>query len=167
MSSRPSANDVYGFEANSLGGVPVSLEQYRGKVLLIVNTASQCLFTSQYKALEETYRQLHEQGLEILGFPCDQFGNQEPGNEEEIADFCERNYGVSFPLFAKIDVNGEHAEPLFKYLKHAAPGLLGSEMIKWNFTKFLVRKDGTAYKRYASQTSPQSLLKDINKLLSE
>ncbi len=161
------ANDVYGFQATSLTGSAIDLAQYRGKVLLIVNTASQCMFTSQYKALEETYRQLNDEGLEVLGFPCDQFGNQEPGNEEEIGDFCERNYGVTFPLFAKIDVNGEHAAPLFKYLKHAAPGLLGSEMIKWNFTKFLLRKDGTVYKRYAPQTNPQSLRNDINKLLAE
>ncbi len=161
------ANDVYGFQATSLTGAAIDLAQYRGKVLLIVNTASLCMFTPQYRALEETYSQLHDKGLEVLGFPCDQFGNQEPGNEEEIGDFCERNYGVSFPLFAKIDVNGEHAAPLFKYLKHAAPGLLGSEMIKWNFTKFLLRKDGTVYKRYAPQTSPHSLLDDINKLLAE
>ena len=161
------ANDVYGFQATSLTGLAIDLAQYRGKVLLIVNTASQCMFTSQYKALEETYRKLNGEGLEVLGFPCDQFGNQEPGNEEEIGDFCERNYGVSFPLFAKIDVNGEHAAPLFKYLKHAAPGLLGSEMIKWNFTKFLLKKDGTVYKRYAPQTKPQNLLNDINKLLAE
>lgn len=167
MNAPVTAKDVYGFQANSLAGHPVALEQYRGKVLLIVNTASQCLFTPQYKALEENYQLLHGKGLEVLGFPCDQFGNQEPGNEEEIADFCEKNYGVNFPLFAKIDVNGEHAHPLFKYLKHAAPGLLGSEMIKWNFTKFLVKKDGTVFKRYASQTNPHSLVSDINKLLAE
>lgn len=162
-----SENDVYGFQATSLTGKIIDLAQYRGKVLLIVNTASQCAFTKQYKGLEELYRQLNSKGLEVLGFPCDQFGNQEPGNEEEIGDFCERNYGVSFTLFAKIDVNGEHADSLFKYLKHAAPGLLGSEMIKWNFTKFLVRKNGTVYKRYAPQTNPQNLLNDINKLLAE
>lgn len=161
------APDAYGFQATSLTGAAIDLAQYRGKVLLIVNTASQCAFTSQYKALEEVYKQLNGAGLEVLGFPCDQFGNQEPGNEEEIGEFCERNYGVTFPLFAKIDVNGERAAPLFKYLKHAAPGLLGSEMIKWNFTKFLVKKDGTVYKRYAPQTNPQSLLSDINKLLAE
>lgn len=161
------ANDVYGFQVTSLTGGAIDLAQYRGKVLLIVNTASQCMFTTQYKALEEVYRQLDGKGLEVLGFPCDQFGNQEPGNEEEIGEFCERNYGVTFPLFAKIDVNGEQADPLFKYLKHAAPGLLGSEMIKWNFTKFLIKKDGAVYKRYAPQTNPQSLLNDINKLLAE
>ena len=160
-------NGAYGFHATSLTGATIDLAQYRGKVVLIVNTASQCAFTPQYKGLEEVYKQLHSKGLEVLGFPCDQFGNQEPGNEEEIGDFCERNYGVTFPLFAKLNVNGEHAAPLFKYLKHAAPGLLGSEMIKWNFTKFLVKKDGTVYKRYAPQTNPQSLLTDINKLLAE
>lgn len=162
-----SAEDVYGFQAISLNGTTIDLAQYRGKVLLIVNTASMCMFTSQYQALELTYRQLHEQGLEVLGFPCDQFGNQEPGNEEEIADFCEKNYGVTFPLFAKVDVNGAHAAPLFQYLKTAAPGLLGSARIKWNFTKFLVRKDGTVYKRYGPQTNPTKLLGDINKLLAE
>lgn len=167
MNAAANASDVYGFQATSLTGANIDFAQYRGKVLVIVNTASQCVFTSQYKALEEVYLQLNGKGVEVLGFPCDQFGNQEPGNEEEIGEFCERNYGVSFPLFAKIDVNGEHATPLFKYLKHAAPGLLGSEIIKWNFTKFLVKKDGTVFKRYAPQTNPQSLLSDINKLLAE
>lgn len=167
MSVTTSANNIYDFQVTSLNGAAINLAQYCGKVLLVVNTASQCTFTSQYKGLEEAYKALSGKGLEILGFPCDQFGNQEPGNEDEIGEFCERNYGVTFPLFAKIDVNGEHADPLFKYLKHAAPGLLGSEMIKWNFTKFLVKKDGTVYKRYAPQTSPQSLLADINKLLAE
>lgn len=161
------ASDVYGFQATSLTGAAIDLAQYRGKVLLVVNTASQCMFSSQYKALEDVYQKLNGKGVKVLGFPCDQFGNQEPGNEEEIGEFCERNYGVTFPLFAKVDVNGEHATPLFKYLKHAAPGLLGSEMIKWNFTKFLIKKDGTVYKRYAPQTNPQSLLNDINKLLAE
>lgn len=161
------ANNIYTFQVSSLTGTTIDLSEYRNKVLLIVNTASQCTFTSQYKGLEEVYRQLKGKGLEVLGFPCDQFGNQEPGNEEEIGDFCERNYDVTFPLFSKIHVNGEHADPLFKYLKHAAPGLLGSEMIKWNFTKFLIKKDGTVYKRYAPQTNPQSLLADINKLLAE
>lgn len=167
MNAAINANNIYGFQATSLTGAAIDFAQYRGKVLLIVNTASQCAFTSQYKGLEDIYKELNSKSLEVLGFPCDQFGNQEPGNEEEIGEFCERNYGVTFPLFAKIDVNGEHADPLFKYLKRAAPGLLGSEMIKWNFTKFLVRKDGTIYKRYAPQTSPQSLLADINKLLAE
>ncbi|MFC7297763.1 glutathione peroxidase [Herminiimonas aquatilis] len=167
MRTTMNANNIYGFQASSLNGTAIDLAHYRGKVLLIVNTASQCMFTSQYKALEEVHRHLHDKGLEVLGFPCDQFGNQEPGNEEEIGEFCERNYGVTFPLFAKIHVNGEHAHPLFNYLKHAAPGLLGSEMIKWNFTKFLVKKDGTVYKRYAPQTNPQSLISDIDKLLAE
>ncbi len=167
MSATINSNDVYGFQATSLTGAAIDLAQYRGKVLLIVNTASQCMFTSQYKALEDVYQQLSDKGLEVLAFPCDQFGNQEPGNEDEIGEFCEKNYGVTFPLFSKIEVNGDHADPLFKYLKHAAPGLLGSEMIKWNFTKFLVKKDGTVYQRYAPQTNPQSLLNDINKLLTE
>ncbi len=158
---------VYDFTASNLAGKPVNLAHYRGKVLLIVNTASECVFTPQYKKLEAVYQQCRDRGLEVLGFPCDQFHNQEPRNAEEISAFCESNYGVSFPLFAKIDVNGDHADPLFKYLRHAAPGLLGSEKIKWNFTKFLIRKDGTAYKRYAPQTSPESLIADIKTLLAE
>ena len=158
---------VHDFQADSLAGAPFDLAQYRGKVLLIVNTASQCGFTPQYKDLEEVYRQFRDQGVEVLGFPCNQFGKQEPGSAGEIGAFCEKNYGVSFPLFAKIEVNGEHAHPLFQYLKSAARGLLGSEAIKWNFTKFLVRKDGTVYKRYAPATGPKDLVPDIEKLLAE
>jgi glutathione peroxidase len=158
---------VYDFKANSLAGVPVDLAQFNGKVLLIANTASKCGFTPQYKGLEAVYQQFKDQGVDVLGFPCNQFGGQEPGDAEEIGAFCEKNYGVTFPLFTKIDVNGDHADPLFKYLKHAAPGLLGSEGIKWNFTKFLVKKDGTVYKRYAPQTKPEDLVDDIRKLLAE
>jgi glutathione peroxidase len=158
---------VYDFTPNSLGGSPVDLAQYRGKVLLIVNTASKCGFTPQYQGLEAVYQQFRDQGVEVLGFPCNQFGSQEPGDAAEIGAFCEKNYGVSFPLFAKIDVNGDNADPLYKYLKHAAPGLLGSEGIKWNFTKFLIRKDGTVFKRYAPQTKPEELADDIKKLLAE
>lgn len=158
---------VYDFTPNSLGGSPVDLAQYRGKVLLIVNTASKCGFTPQYQGLEAVYQQFRDQGVEVLGFPCNQFGSQEPGDAAEIGAFCEKNYGVSFPLFAKIDVNGDNADPLYKYLKHAAPGLLGSEGIKWNFTKFLIRKDGTVFKRYAPQTKPEELTDDIKKLLAE
>ncbi|MNR90405.1 Hydroperoxy fatty acid reductase gpx1 [compost metagenome] len=158
---------VYDFQASSLAGAAVDLAQYRGKVLLIVNTASKCGFTPQYQGLEAVYQQFREQGVEVLGFPCNQFGGQEPGDAEAIGAFCEKNYGVSFPLFAKINVNGDEADPLFKYLKHAAPGLLGSEAIKWNFTKFLVRKDGTVFKRYAPQTKPEELVDDIKKLLAE
>jgi glutathione peroxidase len=158
---------VHDFSPAALAGAPVDLSTWRGKVLLIVNTASQCGFTPQYKGLEELYRQYRQQGLEVLGFPCNQFGAQEPGNAEEIGAFCEKNYGVSFPLFAKIDVNGDNADPLFRHLKKAAPGLMGTEAIKWNFTKFLVKKDGTVYKRYAPQTAPKELVADIEKLLAE
>jgi glutathione peroxidase len=160
-------SNVYDFKADSLNGAPVDLDTYRGKVLLIVNTASNCGFTPQYKGLEEVYQQFKAKGVEVLGFPCNQFGAQEPGAAEEIGAFCEKNYGVTFPLFAKIDVNGSAAHPLFKHLKSAAPGLMGSEAIKWNFTKFLVKKDGTVYKRYAPQTEPKELMRDIEKLLAE
>lgn len=158
---------VYDFKANTLGGKSVDLKKYRGKVLLIVNTASNCGFTPQYKGLEAVYKQFQDKGVEVLGFPCNQFGEQEPGGANEIGAFCEKNYGVTFPLFDKIDVNGTDAHPLFKHLKSEAPGLMGSEAIKWNFTKFLVRKDGTVYKRYAPQTEPKALMRDIEKLLAE
>lgn len=158
---------VYDFKARSLNGKPIDLKQYQGKVLLIVNTASNCGFTPQYKGLEAVYEQFRDKGVEVLGFPCNQFGAQEPGSADEIGAFCERNYGVTFPLFEKIDVNGDEAHPLFKHLKSEAPGLMGTEAIKWNFTKFLVRKDGRVYKRYAPQTEPKELMKDIEKLLAE
>jgi glutathione peroxidase len=159
--------NIYDFEASSLNGTPVDFGQYRGKVLLIVNTASKCGFTPQYKGLEAVYEQLKGRGVEVLGFPCNQFGGQEPGDAKEIADFCKLNYGVSFPMFAKIDVNGNDAHPIFKYLKGEKPGIMGTEAIKWNFTKFLVKKDGTVYKRYAPQTEPMELVGDIEKLLAE
>ncbi|MFZ6732868.1 glutathione peroxidase [Undibacterium sp. Ji42W] len=155
------------FQANSLQGTPVDLQQYAGKVLLIVNTASNCGFTPQYKGLEALYQQFKDKGVEVLGFPCNQFGHQEPGSAGEIGSFCEKNYGVTFPLFDKIDVNGDKAHPLFQHLKSQAPGLLGSQSIKWNFTKFLIKKDGTVFKRYAPQTAPKDLLDDIEKLLAE
>ncbi|MFZ6743011.1 glutathione peroxidase [Undibacterium sp. JH2W] len=155
------------FQANNLQGEPVDLKQYAGKVLLIVNTASNCGFTPQYKGLEAIYQQFRDKGVEVLGFPCNQFGHQEPGSAGEIGAFCEKNFGVTFPLFDKIDVNGDKAHPLFQHLKSQAPGLLGSQSIKWNFTKFLVKKDGTVFKRYAPQTAPKDLLDDIEKLLAE
>ena len=158
---------LFDITADSLNGQPVNLGQYKGKVLLIVNTASKCGFTPQYKGLEAVYQQFKERGVEVLGFPCNQFGAQEPGEAEEIGAFCEKNYGVTFPLFAKIDVNGEHAHPLFQKLKKDAPGILGTEGIKWNFTKFLIRKDGTVYNRYAPATKPEELIADIEKLLAE
>lgn len=158
---------IYDISADSLAGAPVDLGQYRGQVLLIVNTASKCGFTPQYQGLEAVYQQFKDQGAVVLGFPCNQFGGQEPGQAEEIGAFCEKNYGVTFPLFAKIDVNGAGAHPLFQRLKKDAPGLLGTEAIKWNFTKFLIRKDGTVYKRYAPATKPEELVDDIKKLLAE
>ena len=160
------ASTVFDFSSKALGGAPVDLGLYRGQVLLIVNTASKCGFTPQYKGLEAVYQQFKDHGVSVLGFPCNQFGAQEPGAAREIGAFCERNFGVSFPLFEKIDVNGDHAHPLFGYLKHAAPGLLGTERIKWNFTKFLVRKNGTVFKRYAPTTKPEELIGDIEKLLA-
>jgi glutathione peroxidase len=155
---------IYEHAATSLAGAPVDLAQYKGKVLLIVNTASACGFTPQYKGLEALYRQFKDQGVEVLGFPCNQFGAQEKGSADDIGAFCEKNFGVTFPLFAKIDVNGEHAHPLFRELKHAAPGLLGTEAIKWNFTKFLVDRAGRVVKRYAPATKPDDILDDVAKL---
>jgi glutathione peroxidase len=159
--------NVFDFQATSLDGKPVDLAQYRGKALLIVNTASKCGFTPQYQGLEAVYRELHGRGLEVLGFPCNQFGSQEPGTEEEIGAFCEKNYGVSFPMFAKVDVNGDNAHPLWKHLKGEAPGVLGTEAIKWNFTKFLIGRDGKVVKRYAPQTKPEEIADDIEKVLAQ
>jgi glutathione peroxidase len=157
--------NVFDFQATSLAGKPVDLAEFRDKVLLIVNTASKCGFTPQYQGLEAVHRELHSRGLEVLGFPCNQFGHQEPGSEAEIGDFCEKNYGVSFPMFAKVDVNGDAAHPLWKYLKETAPGVLGTEAIKWNFTKFLVGRDGTVLHRYAPTTKPEEIAGDIEKAL--
>lgn len=159
--------NVFDFQATSLDGKPVDLAQYRGKVLLVVNTASKCGFTPQYQGLEKVYRELHARGLEILGFPCNQFGHQEPGDETEIGAFCEKNYGVSFPMFAKVDVNGDGAHPLWKHLKESAPGVLGTEAIKWNFTKFLVGRDGRVLHRYAPTTKPEDIAGDIEKALQQ
>ncbi|MCC7516806.1 MAG: glutathione peroxidase [Pseudomonadales bacterium] len=156
---------VFDFSATAIDGKPVDLSAYRGKVLLIVNTASKCGFTPQYQGLQQLFQQYEARGLVVLGFPCDQFGHQEPGAEAEITQFCERNYGVSFPLFAKIDVNGSEAHPLFAHLKAEAPGILGSKGIKWNFTKFLVDRDGRVVGRYAPATAPENLAQDIEKLL--
>ena len=157
---------VYDFKAKTIDGQEQSLDTYRGKALLIVNVASKCGFTPQYKGLEAMYRKLHEKGLEILGFPCDQFGHQEPGDEEEIKSFCSTKYEVSFPMFAKVEVNGENAHPLYKHLKSESPGILGTEGIKWNFTKFLVAPDGRVVKRYGSADKPESIEKDVEKLLA-
>jgi len=149
--------DVYDFEVNRLSGEPAKLSEYRGKVLLIVNTASECGFTPQYGGLEKLYEKFQARGFEVLGFPCNQFGRQEPGGSEEIAEFCSVNYGVTFPMFEKIDVNGKNAHPLYQYLKSEAPGLLGSEPIKWNFTKFLVNREGEVIERYGSTTKPEQI----------
>lgn len=158
--------NAYDFNATALDGQPVALDRYRGKALLIVNTASACGFTPQYQGLEELQRRYADQGLVVLGFPCNQFGRQEPGSEAEIGAFCEKNYGVTFPLFAKIDVNGDDAHPLFRFLKGEAPGVLGTEAIKWNFTKFLVNKEGAVVKRYAPATKPEDIQGDIEQLLA-
>jgi glutathione peroxidase len=157
---------VYEFSATTIDGKPRALADYRGKVLLVVNTASKCGFTPQYKGLEAIYRQFKDRGFAVLGFPCNQFGEQEPGEDSAIAEFCERNFGVSFPLFAKVDVNGADAHPLFKHLTSEKKGLLGTGAIKWNFTKFLIGKDGKVIERYAPTTSPEDLVKDIEKALA-
>jgi len=151
---------IYDFSAKLNNGSDQSLAAYKGKVLLIVNTASKCGFTPQYKGLQELYGKYHDRGLEVLGFPCDQFGHQEPGNDDEIKSFCELNYGVSFPLFSKIEVNGDSAHPLYKFLKGEKGGIL-SDAIKWNFTKFLVDKQGNVVERFAPTTTPEKIAADI------
>ena len=156
---------IYDFTVEDLSGKPVPLDRFRGRVMLVVNTASECGYTPQYKGLEALYQKLHSKGLEVLGFPCNQFGEQEPGGADEIATFCERNYGVTFPMFAKIDVNGDRAAPLYQWLKKEKPGLLGSEAIKWNFTKFLIDRKGKVVARFAPKDAPESLQDDIEKLL--
>jgi glutathione peroxidase len=157
-------SNFYQFTARSLQGKEIRMETFAGKVVLVVNTASQCGLTPQYEGLENLYRKYNEKGLVILGFPCNQFGNQEPGNEKEISEGCLINYGVSFPMFSKIDVNGDDAHPVYKYLKDKLPGSLGKK-IKWNFTKFLINRDGIPVKRFAPTTIPEKLVKDIEKLL--
>ena len=159
------SSTVYDFSANSIDGKPVELSSYKDKVLLIVNTASQCGFTSQYQGLQALYEKYAGKGVEVLGFPCNQFGAQEPGSAANIQSFCETKFGVSFPLFEKIDVNGGNAHPLFQYLTKSAPGILGTEGVKWNFTKFLVDGSGNVVKRYASATEPKDIEKDIEALL--
>ena len=156
---------IYDFSVKTIDGKKKSMSKYKGKVMLIVNTASECGFTPQYKGLESVYKKMHDRGLEVLGFPCNQFGAQEPGDEKQIESFCEINYGVTFPMFAKIDVNGDAAAPLYKYLKKEKPGLLGSEAIKWNFTKFLIDRKGKVVERYAPNVEPEAITGDIEKLL--
>lgn len=157
---------VTDYSATTLAGEEVSLQAFAGQVLLIVNTASACGFTPQYEALEALYKSYASRGFAVLGFPCNQFGGQEPGDAAQIAAFCSRDYGVTFPVFTKIDVNGDDAHPLYRYLKGARPGLLGSEAIKWNFTKFLVGRDGLVASRHAPTTKPQALVGEIEQLLS-
>ncbi len=158
---------VYDYKVQSIKGTEIKLSDYQGKVLLIVNVASHCGFTPQYKGLEALYQKLRSQGFEILGFPCNQFGAQEPGSEVEIQSFCDLNYGVTFPLFNKIDVNGDSTHPLYAYLKQALPGIAGTESIKWNFTKFLVDRKGQPLRRYASAESPEAIMPDVEKALAE
>lgn len=157
----------YDHEIIKNSGEKVALSAFKGKVLLIVNTASKCGFTPQYDGLEKLYSSFKDSGVEVLAFPCDQFGNQEPGSNEEIAEFCTMNFGVTFPVFEKVEVNGHNAHPLFNELKDKAPGLLGSKRIKWNFTKFLVNKDGTKVNRYAPTTKPADIQRDIEAFLAE
>ena len=156
---------VHDFTVNDIEGKPVALARFKGEVLLIVNVASQCGFTPQYKGLEGLQEKYHGRGFDVLGFPCNQFGAQEPGNEQEIAQFCELNYGVTFPMFAKVDVNGDKAAPLYRHLKNEKKGLLGTEAIKWNFTKFLVDRSGSVIGRYAPNDTPESIAADIEKVL--
>ena len=161
-----STDTVYDFEARDIGGKDISLAAFKGKVMLIVNTASKCGFTPQFGGLEELHKSYAGKGLAVLGFPCNQFGSQDPGADSEIAGFCQMNYGVSFPMMSKIDVNGPAAHPLYKWLAAEAPGLLGSKAIKWNFTKFLVGKDGQVIKRYAPLDKPADMAKDIETALA-
>ena len=158
-------NNIYQFSANNNLGELVPLSTYQGKVMLLVNTASACGFTPQYQGLQALYQQYQAQGLEILAFPCNQFGKQEKGDDSEIKQFCDLNFNISFPLFSKVDVNGENSHPLFDYMKNEAPGLLGSKSIKWNFTKFLVNNQGKVVKRYSPTTKPADIASDIEAML--
>jgi glutathione peroxidase len=164
-SENASVASIYDFSVKTIDGAEQKLDQYRGKTLLVVNVASKCGFTPQYAGLEAMYRRLKDRGLVVLGFPCDQFGHQEPGDEAQIKSFCSTSYDVSFPMFSKIDVNGKNAHPLFEHLKREAPGLLGTESIKWNFTKFLVDKNGRVVKRYAPNDAPERIERDLAPLL--
>lgn len=158
--------NFYDFKAVSLQGKEISMESYKGKVILVVNTASKCGLTPQFEGLEKLYKQYKDKGLVILGFPCNQFANQEPGSEKDIAEGCLINYGVTFPMFSKVDVNGNNAHPIYKYLKSQLKGGLFGSNIKWNFAKFLIDKNGKPYKRYAPTTAPEKLSNDIEKLLA-
>lgn len=157
-------SNIYDYTVKDSKGKDIALEDYKGKAVLVVNTASKCGFTPQYKGLQELYNEFNDQGLEILAFPCNQFGKQESGSNSEIQEFCQINYGLSFPVMGKIEVNGDGADPLYKYLKEEKGGILGSK-IKWNFTKFLVDKEGNVIKRYAPTVKPEDLVNDIKKVL--
>ena len=157
---------LHDFKANLLGGEPKDLGEYAGKVVLVVNTASRCGLTPQFEGLQRLYADHADEGLVVLGFPCNQFANQEPGDADEVGEFCQKNYGVTFPMFAKVDVNGPGAHPLYRHLTAAKKGVLGSQAIKWNFTKFLVGRDGTVLERYAPTTRPEDLETDIEKALA-
>jgi len=159
-------SSIFDIQVKTIDGVSRTLSDYRGKYALIVNVASKCGFTPQYTGLEKLYRNLKDRGVVVLGFPCDQFGHQEPGDEQQIKSFCSLKYEVSFPMFAKIEVNGSNTHPLYKVLKHDAKGLLGSEAIKWNFTKFLIGPNGEVVKRYAPASTPASIEKDVLELIS-
>jgi len=160
-----SGESIYDFSVRDIKGNEASMADYKGKVLLIVNTASKCGFTPQFEGLQALHEELGDRGFEVLGFPCNQFMNQDPANEDAISQFCSLNYGVSFPMFAKVDVNGDGAHPLFRFLKREARGLMGSEKVKWNFTKFLVNRDGQVIRRYAPTAKPADIRADIEKLL--
>lgn len=159
-------SSVHAFDAVSIQGELVAFEQFRGKVLLIVNTASACGFTPQLAGLEQLHQTFSDRGLVVIGFPCNQFGGQDPGSNTEIADFCQRNYGVGFPMMSKVAVNGSNAHPLWRWLTAEAPGILGSQAIKWNFTKFLIGKDGQVIRRYAPQDAPEKLVSAIEQALA-
>ncbi len=158
-------SDLFTIPVKTVDGATQTLEKYKGKTLLIVNVASKCGFTPQYEGLEQIYREYKSQGLEILAFPCNQFGAQEPGDESEIKNFCSLTYNVSFPLFAKVDVNGDDAHPLYKYLKSELAGIFGTEAVKWNFTKFVIDKNGKPFKRFAPKDTPKEIIKDIKSIL--
>lgn len=164
--SETTPTSIYDFEAHAINGQPAPMSAHCGRVLLIVNTASACGFTPQFAGLESLWKAYGERGLTVVGFPCNQFGAQDPGTDAEIGAFCQKNYGVSFPMMSKVEVNGDDAHPLWKWLKAEAPGLLGTEGIKWNFTKFLVGKNGQVIKRYAPNDTPESLTADIEKALA-
>ena len=160
-------SSIHDFSVTTIDGQNITLEDYKGQTLLIVNVASECGFTNQYEGLQALYEEFKDKGFQVLGFPCNQFGGQEPGSDEEVKNFCSTKFNVSFPMFSKVEVNGENAHPLFQHLKQNSPGVLGSEAIKWNFTKFLVNKNGEVLQRYAPTKKPEELKSDIKKLIEQ